>query len=340
MPHPNPHLDGLVALSRREGVDVRPALLRVLTDLYVQEKHHSREEEQQYVELALRLLPAVDVPTRTTVATKLSSYVLAPAAVILHLADDVPEIADLVTRHPALHESVDEMELATRDHLIDAIFQDVPGTDSDGQNAMQSSVPANTEPLSPGEIFMFADQAERTAILFELEEEAPSPPPTAPIPGREAAIGRLEAAALQRNQREFARELQHVLGLSRQASLRIAEDDSGEPILVVARALEMPSAVLLRTLLFINPVIGESVERVFSLFRLYQRVSPEAAAYLLAGWRPAQKRPVTKYVGVHAAEAAEGTMGLMQSARRAVTGAGEAPQRTQVVRTDRRQRTT
>src|SRR3954462_11690417 len=98
MPH-NPHLDGLVALSRREGVDVRPALLRVLTDLYVQEKHHSREDEQQYVELALRLLPAVDLATRKTVASKLGSSPFAPAAVIEHLASDVSEIAGLVAGH-------------------------------------------------------------------------------------------------------------------------------------------------------------------------------------------------------------------------------------------------
>jgi hypothetical protein len=339
MPHPNPNLDGLVALSRREGVDVRPALLRVLTDLYVQEKHHSREEEQQYVELALRLLPAVDVQTRTTVAIKLSSYPLAPAAVIHHLAGDEAEIAKLVAQHAAL--SSEDSESLTRDRLIDDIFEGAEVGAAGANNAEHSSMPANADRLSPGESFMLADQAERTAILFDLEEQELEAAERGSAPGREAAVARLESAALQRNQREFARELQHALGVSHQASLRIAEDDSGEPILVVARALEMSSAVLLRILLFINPFIGESVERVFSLFRLYQRVTPEAAAYLLNDWRPAQKRPTPKYVSVHAAEASEGTMGLLQNVRRAVTGAAEAPQRAQTTRaTDRRQRTT
>jgi hypothetical protein len=338
MPHANPNLDGLVALSRREGVDVRPALLRVLTDLYVQEKHHSREEEQQYVELALRLLPAVDVQTRTTVAIKLSSYPLAPAAVIHHLAGDEAEIAKLVAPHAALNS--EDSESLTRDRLIDDIFEGAEVA-AGVNNADQLPMLANGNRLSPGESFMLADQAERTAILFDLEEQEFEAAERGSAPDREAAVARLESAALQRNQREFARELQHALGVSQQASLRIAEDDSGEPILVVARALEMPSAVLLRILLFINPVIGESVERVFSLFRLYQRVTPEAAAYLLADWRPAQKRPTPKYVSVHAAEASEGTMGLLQNVRRAVTGAAEAPQRSQVTRaTDRRQRTT
>jgi hypothetical protein len=103
----------------------------------------------------------------------------------------------------------------------------------------------------------------------------------------------------------------------------------------------MPSAVLLRILLFINPIIGESVDRVFSLFRLYYRVSPQAAAHLLNGLRPTQKRATAKYVGVHAAEASEGTMGLLQNVRRAVAGGSSDSQRTPAARpADRRQRTT
>ena len=44
-----PGFDGLMTLSRREGVDIRPTLLRVLTDLYVQTSVHSAEEERQFV---------------------------------------------------------------------------------------------------------------------------------------------------------------------------------------------------------------------------------------------------------------------------------------------------
>ena len=46
-----PGFDGLMTLSRREGVDIRPTLLRVLTDLYVQASVHSEEETRQFVEL-------------------------------------------------------------------------------------------------------------------------------------------------------------------------------------------------------------------------------------------------------------------------------------------------
>ena len=39
-----PGFDGLMTLSRREGVDIRPTLLRVLTDLYVQARSHTADE--------------------------------------------------------------------------------------------------------------------------------------------------------------------------------------------------------------------------------------------------------------------------------------------------------
>ncbi len=79
-------LDSLVDLACRDGVDVRPTLLRVLTDLYVQRPVHSAEEETQYVELALGLIDAVDAQTRATVAAKLRQYSKAPAAVLSKLA--------------------------------------------------------------------------------------------------------------------------------------------------------------------------------------------------------------------------------------------------------------
>ena len=84
-------LDGLVDLACRDGVDVRPTLLRVLTDLYVQRPAHSAEEEIQYVELALGLIETVDDATRKAVASRLAAYPAAPggdAAELLAVACD------------------------------------------------------------------------------------------------------------------------------------------------------------------------------------------------------------------------------------------------------------
>ena len=79
-------LDSLVDLACRDGVDVRPTLLRVVTDLYVQKPNHSTEEETQFVELALGLIEAVDAQTRTIVSATLAGYPGTPAAVLERLA--------------------------------------------------------------------------------------------------------------------------------------------------------------------------------------------------------------------------------------------------------------
>src|SRR4051812_21666643 len=69
-----PGFDGLMTLSRREGVDIRPTLLRVLTDLYVQAHAHSTDEERQFVELTSRLIDQVDDATRAAVRARLAIY--------------------------------------------------------------------------------------------------------------------------------------------------------------------------------------------------------------------------------------------------------------------------
>ena len=51
--------------------------------------------------------------------------------------------------------------------------------------------------------------------------------------------------------------------------------ESGEPMLIVAKALGMPSDVLQRILLLVNPAIGTSVRRVFDLSDLYENLAPQ-----------------------------------------------------------------
>ena len=81
-------LDNLTHLGLRSGVDMRPTLLRVLTDLYVQKLTHTPDEERHYTELALRLLDAVDVATRAAVAGRLARHLSPPLRVIQQLAGD------------------------------------------------------------------------------------------------------------------------------------------------------------------------------------------------------------------------------------------------------------
>jgi hypothetical protein len=254
-----PPLDSLVDLACRDGVDIRPTLLRVLTDLYVQKPAHSAEEETQYVELARGLIDAVDAATLTIVAARLSAYPAAPTAI---LGRPVSPSARPAAQPPAQTEA----KPTARNDLLELFFA------------------ANTE--------------ERRLILTNLDVAAETAAHR-PAPASSEVIRRLENAALQRNPGEFARMLERALGIGRALADRIARDPSGEPIVVAARALGMTAAVLQRILLFLNPAIGQSVERVYDLARLYDELAPAAAERMLTIWRQAGGRSRPPHEPVH-----------------------------------------
>src|SRR5439155_5151410 len=99
------------------------------------------------------------------------------------------------------------------------------------------------------------------------------------------AVRRLEIAALQRKPAEFMRALERALGISAQHAQRMVMDEGGEPLLIAAKSLGMAPDVVLRILLFLNPVIGQSVTRVFDLAKLYDAMTREAALRLVASLR-------------------------------------------------------
>jgi hypothetical protein len=254
-----PPLDSLVDLACRDGVDIRPTLLRVLTDLYVQKPAHSAEEETQYVELARGLIDAVDAATLAIVAARLSAYPAAPTAILGRLVSpSSPPAAQPLPRT--------EAKPTARNDLLELFFA------------------ANTE--------------ERCLILTNLDVSAETEA-RRPAPASSEVIRRLENAALQRNPGEFSRTLERALGISRALADRIARDPSGEPIVVAARALGMTAAVLQRILLFLNPAIGQSVERVYDLARLYDELAPAAAERMLTIWRQAGGRSRPPHEPVH-----------------------------------------
>jgi len=246
-----PPLDGLVDLACRDGVDIRPTLLRVLTDLYVQKPTHSVDEETQYVELALGLIEAADTPTRAAVLASLSAYPAAPVAILRKLA----------------------------------------GTDSYLGGVHPTRTKTDTHDLV--ELFFAAGVEERRLILTNLDV-AVGTVAWRPSPVGGEVIRRLEAAALQHNTGEFSRILERALGISHDLAKRIVGDHSGEPLVVAAKVLRMQAAVLQRILLFLNPAIGQSVERVYDLARLFDELVPGAAERMVTIWRTAgkQSRPM------------------------------------------------
>jgi hypothetical protein len=329
-----PKLEGLDSLARRDGVDVRPTLVRVLTDLYVQKPTHSAEEERHYTELALRLIDSVDHATRVTLAKKLGPYSAAPPAVARRLARDVIEVAEPILRHSKALTAAD-LDAIARDFgpghasIIAARRQQAaaPTIRQQAQSVVPRRPPVDGE-IGLAELFFSAEPAERRVLLMSLGSvETEKPQTVEPVETNRA----LEAAALGRDRTGFIKLLEAALGLSQEQGERIVADPSGEPLLIAAKALAMPSVMLQRVLMFIDPAIGESVQRVFDLAGLYERVSADAAHTIIAslrGHEPVRtRRPVHRPM-YYDDEAARGRRGAT-TRRPGVGSETQAPARTQ-----------
>jgi hypothetical protein len=267
--------DGLMSLSRREGVDIRPTLLRVLTDLYVQAASHSDEEARQFVELTSRLIDQVDDATRAAVRSRLALYPATPAPVLKHLGlkSVYPERAVPLAREIPTP-PISEAPLAA------------PKAPSEAQMRLSSSL--SMQPTDAAEIsgmFFGANSTERALILHNLAETPLKASPRVPVFRAEQSIDALEMAAFVADVENFTRELGETLILPWKISTQVVNDPTGEPLACAAKALGMPSAVFQRVLLFLRPEIGTSVHTVYRLSRLYDTLQERSALIMLAAWR-------------------------------------------------------
>lgn len=274
-------LQGFTEIGVRGGVDMRPTLLRVLTDLYVQKLTHTPDEELHYTELALRLLDSVDVPTRLAVATRLAHHFAPPAPVMQKLANDLPEVtAPLRSMAPSPKHSATITNRANT--TVAAVGDRAPERTRIIKARGKMDVDLAGE---LNELFFAAGAQERRLILLNLHVVAPAPAGPSGIVPDPAAGGRLEALVLARKHQDFARELSRGLAISREQARRIATDELGEPIVVAAKALGVSRDQLHRILLFVNTAIGHSVERVHSLATLFDEIHLQAAMDFIEVWQ-------------------------------------------------------
>jgi hypothetical protein len=267
-----PGFDGLMTLSRREGVDIRPTLLRVLTDLYVQASAHTGDEQRQFVELTSRLIDQVDDATRAAVRARLAVYPGTPSEVLRKLGlRSSPSDA----RVPLAHE-------------IPAAASAPPPVKAPTEAQLRMASNLSMRPNDAAEIsdmFFAAAASERALILHNLQETPLKAAARIPAPRAARAIEILEMAAFAADIENFTLELGEVLILPSRIAAQVANDPGGEPLACALKALDMPSAAFQRVLLFLNPEIGSSVNSVYRLARLYDRLSERSALVMLAAWR-------------------------------------------------------
>jgi hypothetical protein len=267
-----PGFDGLMTLSRREGVDIRPTLLRVLTDLYVQASAHSDDEARQFIELTSRLIDQVDDATRAAVRARLSIYPGTPA-----------EIAQKLGLKPA---GSGQRPAAARPIPEAPLAEPAVKAPTEAQMRMASSLsmqPKDAAEIS--ELFFRASASERGLILHNLSDTPLRASARIPAARAARAVEILEMAAFAADTENFTLELGEALILPSRIATQVVNDPGGEPLACAVKTLDMPSPVFQRVLMFLNPEFGASVNRVYRLSRLYDRLSERSALVMLAAWR-------------------------------------------------------
>jgi hypothetical protein len=288
-------LDGLFELDQK-GIDIRPTLLRVLTDQYVASPRHTPQEDEQYTELAMRLIDETDSASRAAVSARLARHPAAPRPVVLQLARDVLEVAEPILKYsPCLTAADCDAIASERGPSYAELIAErgKPRPPRPAEPAAPAAEPgpgarstADAEAAELCELFFAAGSPERRLILMTLDY-VPSEPRAPPSILQRADIWRIESAALAHNTGGVVREIEQALGVSAALARRIVNDELGEPIVVAAKAMNLPNDVLQRMLLFINPTVGQSVDRVFELATLYSDISVDAARRLVAIWSEA-----------------------------------------------------
>jgi hypothetical protein len=296
-PSRNSSLQGLMEPSRRDGLEIRPTLLREIVDLYIQQPMHTASEAARFTELVSRLLDHADQPMRVAIAARLAPYSGTPSGVALRLAREEMAVAEPMLRlshslgAAELHAILD---LKSVPHAIAlAARADLPQSVAARITGHAPMISAQTDHAPDQTIagrFLDAGQAERLQILTALDRLGPlgSREWRASVPA--AILDRLEQAVLRREPLEFARLLEQSLNVPRPIAERITADPSGEPVVILLRALSAPIETVTRILLLLNPEIGQSVRRVFALIDLYETIAEPLAQYLAQEWRVQTRR--------------------------------------------------
>jgi hypothetical protein len=281
----------LMGLADRPGADMSARLILALTALYVKRPAHTGEDEQQYVGLVLRLIDKVDATAREKVADLLRGHAAAPAEILGRLGA-VPSALALPGNAAAAGTADSSAEGPAAERIAAALASSVhepslhEATTTYGEE--QGAFAAAPQPQL-GEAFFAGSAAERRHLLSQIATlDAPGDDGNSPqLAGADEArdFAGLDTAAMEGRIGEFLRELERLLAIPKSLCERILNDRSGEPMVIAAKAANMPIAVLQRILLLVNPAVSHSVQRVFDLSDLFHDIEQDTAVKLMSLWR-------------------------------------------------------
>jgi uncharacterized protein (DUF2336 family) len=141
-------------------------------------------------------------------------------------------------------------------------------------------------PLEPecAILFLEAHPPERVEILLAAQRNQLGRPPGPTAPVDEAALERLENAAVGRHPELFVPALAEALGCGDDLARRIVADPSGEPLAVALASLGAPNDTLVRVLIS-NDLAAGGYRRIRALARLNTALNRAAASAVMAALR-------------------------------------------------------
>ena len=315
-----PDLSGLIELSRVEHLDLKPVILRVQTDLFVQAESRDRAERETFESLACGLIPTVDDETAVFVARKLAGFAGTPESVLAALAARGGEARDIVVASSApLTPRLLEAALSDGGDLAVALARR-PGLDRSalddlsraGEPEVDRALAGNRGVVLRGEVLgrlvSRARGAPDLARLLLIRPDA-SPADLAPLflhadPIRRDAIREAveTIAALRRNVPSprdlgprlldlsavhdvagFVAALADGIGVARNFLSASPDPATRYELLTLAlRAADLREEEAVYVFLTLNESVARSADRVFELVKLFRTVSRPAARDLIA----------------------------------------------------------
>ncbi|GLS44831.1 hypothetical protein [Methylobacterium brachythecii] len=310
-----PDLTGLIELSRDPGLDLKPVLLRVQTDLFLAAPIRDRAVLSSFASLATGLISTVDDETVLTVARKLArcpetpqpvlaalaarggeaclevietAHLLEPiviAAALASGADVGAAIAaraerDLKSRHSA--EAAELVQPPKSDVALDrSTFDDLISRarhESDVASALLARSDVAVADLAP--LWLHAE----SALRVKIHEAVAATAALRSHPQAQRDLGQtLTGLSRDGDVKGFTAALAGALGLPTNFLASAPNPASRYDLLTLAlRAANLAEAEAVYVFLTLNATVARSADRVFSLVQLFRSLTRPASRDLLA----------------------------------------------------------
>lgn len=214
----------------------------------------------------------------------------------LRLRQDAVTVA-LLDREPIVTPE-STVESAEDDDRAEA-FEQFSGMEGEAERDDDSVLSRRLEGYAPSRVelhsavdgFLDLDSDGRVGVLASLSEQRIRPPRLSPREHFDVALnaaqkgGQIPGLARAKRKEALIDAFAEGLSLDRDLVERMVDDPSGEPLVLLVKAIGLSDADARQVLLLANPAIGLAVQTFFRLADLHASMEPALAEAMIAAWR-------------------------------------------------------